>query len=31
MVTGWAGGGIALGAAVAATAGMLATFYRPKG
>jgi putative oxidoreductase len=30
MVTGWAGGGIALGVAVAATAGMLATFYRPK-
>jgi putative oxidoreductase len=28
-VTGWAGGGIALGVAVAATAGMLATFYRP--
>jgi putative oxidoreductase len=28
-VTGWAGGGIALGVAVAATAGMLATFWRP--
>ena len=28
-VTGWAGGGIALGVAVAATVGMLATFYRP--
>ena len=31
MVTGWAGGGIALGVAVVATAGMLTTFYRPKG
>jgi putative oxidoreductase len=30
MITGWAGGGIALGVAVLATAGMLATFYRPK-
>jgi putative oxidoreductase len=29
-VTGWAGGGIALGVAVVATAGLLATFYRPK-
>jgi putative oxidoreductase len=29
-ITGWAGGGIALGVAVAATAGMLATFYRPR-
>jgi putative oxidoreductase len=29
-VTGWAGGGIALGVAVAATAGLLATFYRPQ-
>lgn len=29
-VTGWAGGGIALGVAVAATAGMLATFWRPR-
>jgi putative oxidoreductase len=29
-VTGWAGGGIALGVAVAATAGMLATFWRPQ-
>jgi putative oxidoreductase len=28
-VTGWAGGGIALGVAVVATAGMLATFWRP--
>ena len=28
-VTGWAGGGIALGVAVMATAGLLATFYRP--
>lgn len=28
-VTGWAGGGIALGVAVAATAGLLATFWRP--
>src|ERR1700742_4054815 len=27
-VTGWAGGGIALGVAAAATAGMLGTFYR---
>jgi putative oxidoreductase len=30
MVTGWAGGGIALGVAVVATAGMLATFWRPQ-
>jgi len=29
-ITGWAGGGIALGVAVLATAGMLATFYRPQ-
>jgi hypothetical protein len=29
-ITGWAGGGIALGVAVAATAGLLATFWRPK-
>ncbi|RAY17049.1 DoxX family protein [Actinomadura craniellae] len=29
-VIGWAGGGIALGVAVAATAGMLATFWRPQ-
>jgi putative oxidoreductase len=29
-VTGWAGGGIALGVAVVATAGMLATFWRPR-
>jgi putative oxidoreductase len=29
-ITGWAGGGIALGVAVAAVAGMLATFWRPK-
>lgn len=29
-VTGWAGGGIALGVAVAATAGLLATFWRPR-
>lgn len=29
-VTGWAGGGLALGVAVAATAGLLATFWRPK-
>jgi putative oxidoreductase len=29
-VTGWAGGGIALGVAAAATAGMLGTFYRPR-
>jgi putative oxidoreductase len=28
-VTGWAGGGIALGVAVVATAGLLATFFRP--
>jgi putative oxidoreductase len=28
-ITGWAGGGIALGVAVVATAGLLATFYRP--
>jgi putative oxidoreductase len=30
MITGWTGGGIALGVAVVATAGLLATFYRPK-
>ncbi|GAA3204940.1 DoxX family protein [Actinocorallia longicatena] len=30
-VTGWAGGGVALGVAVVATAGMLATFWRPGG
>ena len=30
QVTGWAGGGIALGVAVAATAGLLATFWRPE-
>jgi putative oxidoreductase len=29
-VTGWAGGGVALGVAVAATAGLLATFWRPQ-
>jgi putative oxidoreductase len=29
-VTGWAGGGIALGVAVIATAGLLATFWRPR-
>ncbi|SEG88133.1 putative oxidoreductase [Thermomonospora echinospora] len=29
-VTGWAGGGIALGVAVVATAGLLATFWRPQ-
>jgi putative oxidoreductase len=29
QVTGWAGAGIALGVAVVATAGLLATFYRP--
>ena len=29
-VTGWAGGGLALGVAVVATAGMLATFWRPE-
>ncbi|BBC31261.1 hypothetical protein SGFS_025550 [Streptomyces graminofaciens] len=28
-VTGWAGGGVALGAAVASTAGLLAVFWRP--
>ena len=28
-ITGWAGGGIALGVAVLATAGMLASFWRP--
>ncbi len=28
-ITGWAGGGVALGVAVTATAGMLATFWRP--
>ena len=30
MITGWTGGGTALGVAVVATAGLLATFYRPK-
>ncbi len=29
QVTGWAGAGIALGVALVATAGLLATFYRP--
>ena len=29
-ITGWAGGGIALGVAVVATGGLLATFYRPQ-
>lgn len=29
-VTGWAGGGIAIGVAVVATAGLLATFWRPQ-
>jgi putative oxidoreductase len=29
-VTGWAGGGIALGVAIAATAGLLVLFWRPK-
>lgn len=29
-MTGWTGGGIALGVAVVATAGLLATFWRPK-
>jgi len=29
-ITGWAGGGIALGVAVVATAGLLVTFWRPK-
>lgn len=29
-ITGWAGGAIALGVAVAATAGMLAAFWRPQ-
>jgi putative oxidoreductase len=29
-VTGWAGGGIALGVAVGATAGLLAVFWRPR-
>jgi putative oxidoreductase len=29
-VTGWAGGGIALGVAVAATAGLLGLFWRPQ-
>jgi putative oxidoreductase len=28
-MTGWLGGGVALGVAVLATAGLLATFYRP--
>jgi putative oxidoreductase len=30
QVTGWAGGGLALGVAVLATAGMLAVFWRPE-
>ncbi len=30
-ITGWAGGGIALAVAAAATAGMLAVFWRPRG
>lgn len=29
-VTGWGGGGIALGVAIVSTAGLLATFWRPK-
>ncbi len=29
-ITGWAGGGIALGVAVVATAGLLGTFWRPQ-
>jgi len=29
VLDGWAGGGVALGVAVAATAGLLATFWRP--
>lgn len=29
-IVGWAGGGIALGVGVAATAGLLATFWRPQ-
>lgn len=29
QITGWAGAGLALGVAVVATAGLLATFYRP--
>ena len=29
-ITGWAGGGVALGVAVVATAGLLATFWRPR-
>jgi putative oxidoreductase len=29
-ITGWAGGGVALGVAMAATAGMLAMFWRPR-
>ena len=29
-ITGWAGGGVALGVALVATAGMLATFWRPE-
>jgi putative oxidoreductase len=29
-VTGWAGGGVALGVGVVATGGLLATFWRPK-
>jgi putative oxidoreductase len=29
-ITGWAGGAVALGVAVAATAGLLAAFYRPQ-
>lgn len=30
-ITGWAGAGVALGVALVATAGMLATFWRPRG
>jgi putative oxidoreductase len=29
-IRGWAGGGVALGVALVATTGMLATFWRPK-
>lgn len=29
-MTGWAGGGLALGVAVAATTGLLAAFWRPQ-
>jgi putative oxidoreductase len=29
-ITGWAGGGVALGVAVVATAGLLTTFWRPE-